>query len=334
MNLQLSSQWFGRNFSQRARRLAVSSGIPALLAAVVLSAAIPAGAQTAQTSSRTQLSASTESDNGVAKMVFTATVSDPTGNSLSDGSVSFMTAKGSIGSAFVQDGVATLSVSRLPQGVSSVTAVYNGDTTHGASSSSTQVTTNAASSALPTFTVTASTTSPAAVTPGEYTTVVLTVASQNSFSQAVNLSCSGLPQHSTCSFTPTSVTPPANGAVTSTMQITTEANSGALHDLPGFGSRSGIAYAILIPGILALAGVGALRKKNFAGMRILGIVLLLGAGILGTSGCSARYKYFNRPPEANGSTPAGTYTIVVAAYSSNGTSVQNATPLNITLTVK
>jgi hypothetical protein len=330
MNLQLSSQWPMQNFSRRMRRLAVSVGLSAGLVVLATSVATPAWAQTA---TRIQLSASAESVNGTAKTVLTATVGSATGGSLSDGSVSFETAKGSVGSAFVQNGVATLALDRLPQGTTSVTAVYHPAGSYAASSASTTVT-PAATSTTPAFTVTGNPTT-LSLSPGDFGTSLLTITSVNGFSEAVNLSCSGLPQYSTCTFTPTPVTPAANSTITSTLQITTEANSGAVHDLPGFGrGASGIAYAILIPGVLAFAGIGALRRKSYGSFRILGFVLLLGAGVLGTSGCAARYYYNHRPPAANGETPAGTYTVVVSAYASNGTSVQSATPLDITLTVK
>ena len=331
MNLQSFSQWFGQNFSRRTSRLAVKIGIPACMAAFALVAAAPSAA--AQTATRTQLSTSVDSGSGAAKTLLTANVSDLTGGSVSAGSVSFETANGSLGSAFVENGVATLAVSHLPQGVRSVTAVYQGDSVHGTSSASAAVATP--DTGTPAFSITGTPTS-VSVTAGDFGTILLTITSENGFSQAVNLSCSGLPEHGVCNFNTTPVTPAANKSVTSTLQITTQANSGALHDLPGFGSgRSGIAYAILIPGVLVFAGVGALRKKRTGSYRVLGIAFLLVAGILGTGGCAARYKYFHRPPEANGGTPAGTYTIVVSAYSSNGTSVLSAdTPLNLTLTVK
>jgi hypothetical protein len=330
MNLQLSSQWPMQNFSRRMRRLAVSFGLSAGLAVLATAVATPVWAQTA---TRTRLSASAESVNGAAKTVLTASVGDAAGGSLSEGSISFETAKGSLGSAFVQNGVATLALDRLPQGTSSVTAVYHPAGSYAASSASATVT-PAAATTTPTFTVTGNPTT-LSLSPGDFGTSLLTVTSENGFSEAVNLSCSGLPQYSLCSFTPTPITPAANGTITSTLQITTQANSGAVHDLHGFGhGASGIAYAVLIPGVLAFAGIGALRRKSYGSFRILGIMLLLGAGILGTSGCAARYYYNHRPPEANGETPAGTYTVIVAAYASNGTSVQSATPLNITLTVK
>jgi hypothetical protein len=46
-----------------------------------------------------------------------------------------------------------------------------------------------------------------------------TVTSQNGFSAAVSLSCSGLPSGATCSFVPSSATPPANGSTNSALTV-------------------------------------------------------------------------------------------------------------------
>lgn len=297
-------------------RLAVPTGILASLAL------IPA-ALSAQVATRTQLTAQRPSGGALS---FTAKVSGVTGEAVSEGSVSFETDKGSLGSVFVHDGTATLNLTNPPQWAKTVSAVYHGDSAFSGSAASTAVSTDASSS-LPGFTVTASPSS-LSLTPGQYGTVTLTVTSQNGFSEAVNLSCSGLPGASTCSFNPVTLTPPANGSTTSAMQITTMANSGTTYyrqtpyrQTPG----SGAVYAVVIPGILALAGVGALARKNWGGLRMLGVVMLLTAGVLGLGGCSQRYRYLNYPPSPNYGTAAGNYTIVVAAYSSNGTAITNAT---------
>jgi hypothetical protein len=84
-------------------------------------------------------------------------------------------------------------------------------------------------------------------------------------------------------------------------------------------------YAVVIPGLLALAGVGAIRRRNFGGLRIVGLVMLLAAGTLGLTACNVRYKYLNYQPSPNFGTAAGTYTVVVAAYSTNGTAITYAT---------
>jgi len=121
--------------------------------------------------------------------------------------------------------------------------------------------------------------------------------------------------------------------VTSTLQITTQGPSGAFLERPG-STGSTVAFAVVLPGALALAGLGALRKRSgMAGLRVLGLVALLAGGaVLG--GCSARYGYLNHPPSGNPGLGAGTYTITVSGNATiSGTSV-TVHSLNVTLTVK
>ncbi|MGA7522719.1 MAG: Ig-like domain repeat protein [Acidobacteriaceae bacterium] len=274
----------------------------------------------AQVATRTQVSAET-SGGGVLSL--TATVADFGGAAVSEGSVSFETAKGSLGSVFVQDGEATLHLTNPPTWARSVTAVYHGDAAFAASSASTPVSTDAAST-LPGFTVTASPSS-LSLTPGQFGTINLTVTSQNGFAEAVNLSCSGLPGQSTCTFNPAVVTPPANGSIQSALQITTLATSGATRKEPGPRGGARTVWALVLPGMLALAGVGAVRRKHWMALRVLGLVMLLGAGMLGLSACNSRYSYEHYKPSPNYGTPAGAYTVLISAYSTNGTAITNAT---------
>ena len=298
-----------------ALRLAVSTGS---LTCFALAAAGPSAH--AQVATRTQLSTG---NNPGGILLLSARVADVEGGPVSEGSVSFETAKGSLGSVFVHDGSATLMLTNPPAWARSVTAVYHGDSAFAPSSASAAVSA-AATSGVPGFTVTASPSS-LSLKPGDFGTVNLTVTSQNGFSEAVNLSCSGLPPVSKCNFNPQVATPPANGSITSAMQITTTAPSGAMNREHGPFAPSGRTYAILIPGILALAGLGTLRRRNFGALRMLGIVMLLAAGTLGLSSCAARYAYLHYKPSPNYGTTAGNYTLVIAAYSSNGTAITQAT---------
>jgi hypothetical protein len=277
-----------------------------------------AGWAQAQVATRTQLSA----QNHDGTLTFTAKVADVQGAPVSEGSVSFETAKGSLGSVFVKDGAATLNLTNPPQWANTITAVYHGDNAFANSSASTGLSADATGT-VPGFTVTASPSS-LSLTPGQYGTLNLTVTSQNGFSETVNLSCSGLPNESNCDFNPVVATPPANGSVNSALQITTTAVSGvsAKNNQPG---RSGALYAMLIPGVLALAGVGAIRRKNYRALRVLGVAMLLAAGTLGLTACNVRYKYLHYQPSPNPGTAAGSYTVVLAAYSSNGTAITYAT---------
>jgi hypothetical protein len=277
-----------------------------------------AGLAEAQVATRTQVAA----HNDPGAVSFTARVADAGGAPVSEGSVSFETAKGSLGSVFVKDGEATLRVYGVPLWAKTITAVYHGDAAFAGSAASTGVVADA-SSTIPGFTVTASPSS-LTLTAGQYGTVNLTVTSQNGFSEGVNLSCSGLPGATTCGFNPVVVTPPANGSIVSALQITTTAPSGISSDEARVG-RLGALYAVLIPGALVLMGAGALRRKNYRALRILGLVMLLGAGTMGLSGCNPRYRYEHYHPSPNPGTAAGSYSIVIAAYSTNGTAITYAT---------
>jgi hypothetical protein len=292
---------------------------PQLTAAIGLLACFFAAAGAgAQVATRTQVSAQT-SDGALS---FTAKVADVEGNAISEGSVSFETSNGSLGSVFLRNGAATLNLHNPPQWAKTVTAVYHGDPAFANSSASTQVSADAASG-VPGFTITASPSS-LSLTPGQYGTINLTVTSQNGFSEGVNLSCSGLPNASACAFNPDVITPPANGTSISALQITTTAASGIYSDQARTG-RSGTLFAILIPGVLALGGIGAIQRKNLRALRALGVVILLAAGTLGLSACNVRYKYEHYQPSPNPGTTAGGYTVVIAAYSTNGTAITYAT---------
>jgi hypothetical protein len=302
-----------------APRPAVTSGLVVCL--FWFAAGVSAHAQVA---TRTQLSAN-EAQSGTLSL--TANISDVQGNPVTDGSVSFETSKGSLGSVFVHNGTATLNLTNPPAWARSITAVYHGGADFSSSQAGTAITADTASS-LPGFTVTAAPSS-LSLTAGNYGTISLTVTSQNGFSEPVNLSCSGLPNTSTCAFSPEVVTPPADGSIVSTLQLTTTAASGVNSAASLRQSRplggSGESWALIFPGILALAGIGAIRRRNFGALRVLGLVMLLGAGTLGLSSCSARYAYLHYKPAPNGGTAAGSYTVVVSAYSTNGTTITQAT---------
>ena len=259
----------------------------------------------------------------------TATVADVAGNPAKSGTVSFETALGSVGAAAVENGTATLKVDKLPQGIRSVTAAYAGG--EGLASSAASAEASSEASSLPDFSLTANPSS-VSVTAGQYANIAVTVTPENGFNDMVSLSCSGVPAAATCTFSPTTLTPVTSAPVTSTLQIQTQGASGKAF-LQKAGST--VAFAIVLPGVLALAGMGALRKKSglAAGLRVLGFVVLLAAGAA-LGGCSARYGYLNHPPSGNPGLAAGTYAITVSGNATiSGTSV-TVHSLTVTLTVK
>ncbi|WP_446744925.1 Ig-like domain-containing protein [Silvibacterium acidisoli] len=283
----------------------------------------------AQVGTRTQVSVANDSKG----TTFTAKVADVAGQSVTSGSVTFESAKGAVGSAFVENGVATLTVDKLPANNRSVTAVYSG--AEGFAASSTAVTTEAdATTGQPDFTITANTSS-ATVNPGDYATVVLTITPENGFNNLITLTCTGEPVNtSTCVFNPTTILPTTTASENSTLQITTQAASGQSQLAPAPFGGSHTAYAIVLPGLLALVGIGAIRRRSgIATLRVVGFIALFAASSIGLSSCAARYGYLHHPPSGNPGTAAGTYTVVVTAYGSNGSTVTTHT-LNVALTVK
>jgi hypothetical protein len=284
------------------------------------------GAAQAQTATHTQLTLA-NSDHGV---TLSAKVSDIAGNPATDGVVSFENAQGaSFGSAFVKSGEASLTLDQRPSG--NVYAVYGGSSGFHASTAQAQVSSDQTST-LPDFSISASPTS-LSLSPGQYGTINLTITPLNGFNEMVTLSCSGNPAGSACTFSPTSVAPLTGQPVTSLLQITTQGPAGAT-SITWPGRSSHTAYALVLPGLLALAGLGAMRKRSgLNALRVLGIGVLLVASCVGLSACAARYDYLHHPPIANNGVTPGNYTITVAAYSSNGASVTSHT-LNIALTVQ
>ncbi len=289
MSLQSTNSIWKWNFIAAVRR---GSYVAAVLALFLIGSI--GHSQTIGT--RTALSVAREASG----TTFTVTVKDPSGAAIADGTVSFVSNGLSLGSAIVQaDGTAKLTLDKIPAFAKQITAVYSGSGRYAASSSaSAQFQANAAA-APPDFSVAANPTS-MTLTAGDFGTVILTITPENGFTQSVTLAEAGLPTTtSSARFTPSIVTPTSTAAVTCTMQIQTTASSKSSRNqaLPFGGGAARLAYAMIFPGVLALLGIGTLRKRN--GIRMLGVALLLLASASGLTACSQRYSYLHHPPAAN-----------------------------------
>ncbi len=310
----------------------------------------------------TRIALNTSGAEGLARNAATFTVqvtgadgkSSDAATSAPTGSVSFMNGEHSIGAAFLDDqGRAALTVAALPAGEQKITAVYQGDDNFEAASSTPAVLT-AEATGVPGFTLSASNTS-LSVVAGNSVSTVITATPQNGFNQGISLSCSGVPYATVdCVFAPAQVTPgpptaanPNGIPVISTLSIQTTAYSGGELREPGF-RRPGLAgshdtfYAITVPGIFALTGLGLTRKRRGQGKgpgrangsaKMIAILFLLVASGMGLSSCSQRYHYFHRPPEGNPGTPPGTYTVVITGITGTGSSLSTAS-VQITMVVK
>ncbi len=304
----------------------------AVLGCALLAAGQPGHAQAGvvRMATRTSLSVETAGVGDRTQSTMRVNVLDATGNPVHAGTVSFVTGKDQgLGSAIVKDGVATLTVDALPAGSQQVQAVFDGNDTYARSvSQASKVESNAV---LPDFALTASPTS-LTVTNGSYGNVIVTATPQGGFDQNVSLSCSGLLLPTTCTFNPVLLIT-SGGASSSTLQIQTELPSPAMaKPLDGFGGRH-LAYALALPGMLALAGLAGLRKRAFGGLRVLGIAALLLAGAMGTTACSPLYSYNHHPPTKNPGTIPGTYTVTISGFANNGGAVTSHT-VSVVLTVK
>ncbi len=177
---------------------------------------------------------------------------------------------------------------------------------------------NLAGSGIVDFSLGASSAS-ATVKSGATATYTLTISPLGgSFSSAISLSCGTLPTASTCTFSPTSVTPGSN-SVTATLKIATTGTSAAM------AAQNQVQLAVWLPlqgfGIFGIVLLSSRRwKKNF--MTLLALAILAGILVL-TSACAGGTGIAPQP----GTTP-GTYTITVTGTS--GT-LQHTLPLTLTV---
>jgi uncharacterized protein (TIGR03118 family) len=168
------------------------------------------------------------------------------------------------------------------------------------------------------------------ITAGQRATFTVTLTSLNGFNSAVSLSCSGQQIGSTCTLSPTSATPSANGTVTSMATIATNANpySTASLSIPDLNSRL-LAMLLPVPGLgfLGLLAAGSARKQRLIGQgwppRLTRSILLLLVTIsfLTASGC------YNK--KTGSGTQRSTNTITIM-----GTSGSLSHTTTVTLTVQ
>ncbi len=224
-----------------------------------------------------------------------------------------------------------------------LTAVYSGDSTH-ASSTSAANSPAISSQCSASFAVTVSSLSPSnTLTAGQQGTATLTITPSPTFIDSlgdapafITVSCSGLPQQASCSFTPEDleIVPGQDEGVTSALVLSTQAQGTRSAVLPvGHGHKIGpIAWAFLLPGMLGLGGL-ALGARRRMWLRRLMLVALLGLiTTLGTTACNPLYYYYNHGPPVNNPTPPGTYTVTVTGQSSNGvTAITNSTTISVTV---
>jgi len=308
--------------------------VAALGVAVAISA-LGATAASKQQATQTSLTLTTRDLNGRTQATLSMAVIGADGRPAT-GSIA-LTDHGKPLAGFALDaaGHSTATVDLAP-GDHSLSAVYTGDQAH-LSSNSEVSTVRAVASSIPDFSVSIS---PATVSlkQGQSGSAIVAITPINAASLTgpmfVTISCSGLPDQSACTFTPENIEIPvgATAAINSSLVIATQAASLAKAQPVLKRESQSIAWALLLPGALVLGGFAFGARRRFLGrLALLGLVGFV--AVLGTTACSPLYNYHNHGPTPNLPTPAGTYTITIAAQSSNGvTATTHTTTIALTVT--
>lgn len=175
--------------------------------------------------------------------------------------------------------------------------------------------------AIPGFSVAANATNVTIVSPGGQGTTSVTVTPRGGFNQTITFGCSGLPTGSSCSFSPSSVTP-SSGSASTTLTITTTAVTSSNEPGP-LGRDKGMLFALSLPGLLILAPVTC--SVHWSTRRIgtfFSLILML--SVMGLSGCAGGSA---NGGSSRGGTPAGTYNVMVTASASGSSQSMTLTLL-------
>lgn len=304
-----------RGFHRRGLRLQL---VVAFSIALVLPALAFAAESTQRQASQTALTVQTHDQNGLTQATLAVSVTGEDGLPATGAVAITDDGKSLAGAALNAKGQASIVLS-LPAGDHSLTATYNGDAAHLSSASEPAAAAAAAATSTPSFTITVS---PAtlSLTPGQSGSVTTSVAPVNSSALTapmfITLSCSGLPDQASCSFTPENIEILPNA--TAAIAVPTVIGTQEITSLPLHSGSNSVAWAFLLPGTLALGGL-AWSTRRRAWLNRLSLLALVGfVAVLGTTACAPRYDYYNHGPPIPPATPAGNYTVTVTAQASNG----------------
>jgi hypothetical protein len=166
------------------------------------------------------------------------------------------------------------------------------------------------------FTLTPQSTS-VTIAAGQTATYSVSVSPGGGFNQSVSFTCIGAPSLSTCNVSPASV--PLNGSTPSSVTVTVATTASAiLFPDTAYPRPPYLDYRIFVLALLFFSGavryVSQIRygKRFLAGVSVLVFTLYIGISLLGCGGGGSAAM-----PPKNG-TPAGTYSITVAATINSG----------------
>lgn len=226
------------------------------------------------------------------------------GNAMPGGTVIFLDGTTNIGSAPLNAGQASITISTLAAGTHSITAIYSGNADF------TSVTSSAVSEQVEDFTLNFNGAASATITPGGTATYHLVVSPEgtSTFPASINFSASGLPSGGVATFTPSNIASGA-GATAVTLTIQTPNTAATLNPLD---QRTPPVYF----GIFLLPFIGLRRKQGTASKpdrrearfrRMLLFILLSAAMLAGIAGCGSQSGYFGQQQK--------TYTVTITGTS-------------------
>jgi len=271
---------------------------------------------TATTAIATTTSLTSSATSGVAgtSINFTATVNQASGSTTPAGTVTFLDGTTMLGMGTLTAGVASFSTSTLAVGTHSITASYPGSAgSFLASTSAPAITVTITAAPTPSFTISLSSTT-TSVEPGSTASTTLSLTPSGGFNASASLTCTGAVAGTTCSISPSSVTPSGTAAVTATVSLATTSQAYLKPAQPANSART--LLSILPAGIvLSTLIFGVCRRTPRSRMGQLFVFALI-AMLLAATGCGGKSGTATSPP-------AQSDTLTITATS--GSIVQSAT---------
>ena len=266
---------------------------------------------TSRTASTLALASSASKTYQSGSVTLTATVTPPTPTGDYAGNVTFSSGSTALGTvALGTTGTAQLATTQLPLGTDTVTAAFQGNGALKGSSNTTTVTVVTAftlSPQNPTYQVPA----------GQTANVTINVNTNGSgFSGNLTYTCSQ-PAALTESMCNVPSPEPYPSSSPASFQVTTTAPSASLRR--PF-DRTRIFYAALLPGLLGIVFTFGSRRHALGGMRMLGLIMVLGLSTLWLGSCGG-----NNSSSSNPGTPKGSYTITINATTSGANPASGTT---------
>ena len=215
---------------------------------------------------------------------------------------------------------ASLVISTLAPGTHSITALYSPASTAFTASTSAPLSLVIVAQ---NFTLTTSVPS-ITIQTEHHASLGVTLTSIGGLTGQFALSCGSLPVYASCNWQQTTVTLPANGAVTTNLLIDTDVILGfksSLDARPQISPQQKGVPTPILAALLPVALFGLLRRRK---LRALLPLLLLSAFALSLTACSGKYP---------GHTPPGTYTIQITATGQVGVATYtHTTPITLIVT--